>query len=42
MIIDMANSRDRTPVLERFFQDDIYPHRDFEEFQAAKLAKRAF
>ena len=39
MLIDTSNLRDRTPVLERFFQDDIYTLGDVEDFQAARLAE---
>lgn len=41
MLIDTSNSRDRTPVLERFFQGDIYTHEDVENFQAAHFLQEA-
>lgn len=41
MLIDTSNNYGRTPVLERFFQGDIYTHEDVENFQAAHFLQEA-
>ena len=41
MLIDTSNNYGRTPVLERFFQGDIYTHEDVENFQAEHFLQEA-